>query len=161
MGRAVIKVADALVGYALKHGIRRVVPAESYPDVRVVDTRFHDYCVELLVEAPTLGGLDSAGFNVPTLNVVMQAPPVLEGDALLQVIADHQRNSEAFCDCSKLGLASSYTCPRCRSLDALQRIPSALLDQATAMRRAGGETIGAAHEVPDDTPEATGEVPGA
>jgi len=160
MGRAVVKVADALIGFTLKYGFQRAVPAETFGDVRVVDARFKDWCVELLLEGDALGGLPSAGFDVPALNVIMQRPPTLEGDALLQVIADHQRNAAGFCDCEKLGLASGYTCPTCRSKDALQRVPTLLVEQATAMRRAAGEVI-ATDPLPDTSAEPNGEMPGA
>lgn len=160
MGRGLVKIADALVGFALKYGMHRCVPAETFGDLRVVDARFRDWCIELLVEGENLKGLPSAGFDVPVLNVVMQRPPVLEGDALLQLIADHQRNAAGFCDCSKLGLAGSYTCPTCRSSDALERVPIVLVDQATAMRRAAGELV-ATDPLPDTSSEPNGEVPGA
>jgi len=160
MGRARLKVADALVGFALKYGVHRCVPTETYGDLKVVDARFRDWCIELLLEGDHLGGLPSANWEVPELRVIMQRPPTLEGDALLQVIADHQRNSEGFCSCEKLGLANGYTCEACRSKDSLQRVPTVLVEQATAMRRAAGELV-ASDALPDTSADPNGEVPGS
>lgn len=140
MGRAVLKVADALVGVILADGVRAVKPTTPIRDLQVVDARFRGWCIELLIESATLPGpADATLDNAPTINVTMQRVPVLEGDEALELVADHMRNAEGYCDCGKLGLSTPYTCPTCRSRAALQRVPTVIHDMAAAMRKVAGE----------------------
>ena len=155
MGRAVVKVADALIGVVLKDGMNAVLIEKPLHDVRVIDSRYKGWCVELLLESPDLKGPEDATLDTaPNYNVQMIRKTVLEGDVAVQLIADHMRNADNHCECGKLGTKDIYLCPACRSQWTLEVVPHPLLEQARAARRVAGELV----EAPSDEPN--GETPG-
>lgn len=163
MGRAVLKISDVFVGLGLSTGLHAVTPLRPLRDVKVLDARHMEATghLELLLEGDDLiGSKDATLDTAPSLDVVLERRLTIEGDAALQLIAAHMRNAEGFCTCDKMGLASAYTCPRCRSKQVLDLVPTRERMHAEAMRRAAGELV-ASDPVPEDPADQRGEVPGA
>lgn len=154
MGRAVVKVADALIGVFLADGWNAVTPITPLREVKVLDVRLKDWVVEVFIESPGLPGSDEVAFSkAPVFNVSMQRRSTLEDEVAIQLIADHMRNADGFCDCETLGM-HDYECGVCRSQEALKHVPPPLLEQARAQRKVAGELV------PENPDEAHGEVPG-
>jgi hypothetical protein len=157
MGRRIVRIADVLVGVVLASGMNAGVrPQNPLKDVKVIDARFRDYLIELLIESPDLHDHGDALWDTaPELDITMVRHAVLEGDVAVQVVADHMRNADGFCDCVKSARTDGYICAKHRSQAALDRVPHALLEQARAALRVAGE------HVPDDPDDRHGEVPGS
>jgi hypothetical protein len=158
MGRAKLKISEALVGVALVHGLKASKPEPQLADVRIIDARMRTDIglIELLLESPNLEAQGELTLdNAPDFYPTFRRTPWLEEDAALELVTAHLQSVAFGCTCANGGPENGLFCTACRSKKALRGVPVDMLDRARATAALEAPSVAAA-----DPDSRHGEVPG-
>jgi len=145
----------------LKQGVGASTPVNPLREVKVIDSRVRDWCVEFLLQSPDLAGPEDATLeNAPDINVMFNRTTSIELPAGNLIALQLTRIADRDCSCPPVPEntpnRSAFRCVGCMAKAALEHMPTPWRENAIAVRHELGETV-----PPADAADVAGDPAGA